>query len=85
MPLKKDVSLNDLAKKTIGWNGAEIESACRRAGLNAIKRNYKEKDGNKMEIIKEDFEKAIKEVGKAINKLPPKEKKSEKKEVKSKK
>jgi transitional endoplasmic reticulum ATPase len=68
MPLEKSLSLETLAKKTSGWNGAEIESTCRRAGLNAIRRNYKEKDGSKMKITIEDFTKAIEEVSKTIDK-----------------
>ena len=68
MPLEKSISLKDLGKKTAGWNGAEIESTCRRAGLNAIKRNYKEEDETKLTIIKEDFESAIKEISKTIEK-----------------
>ena len=81
MPLDKSVSLKELAKKTKGWNGAEIESTCRRAGLNAIKRNYKETDMKKLKIIKEDFESAILEISKTINK-PLEEKKEVKKKPK---
>ena len=73
MPLEKSVSLKELAKKTKGWNGAEVESTCRRAGLNAIKRNYKEKEGTKLKITKQDFEEALIEISKTINK-PLKEK-----------
>jgi len=68
MPLEKSVSLENLSKKVIGWNGADIESACRRAGLNSIKRNYSEEDMKKISITKEDFEKALVEVGKSIGK-----------------
>jgi len=70
MPLDKGVVLNDLAKKTSGWNGAEVESACRRAGLNAIRRNYKEEDVKNIKITSEDFEKAIKEISKTTGKSP---------------
>ncbi len=77
MPLEKSVSLEKLAKKTSGWTGAEIESTCRRAGLNAIKRNYKEDDITKMRITKEDFENAIIEIGDTIGK--PLKKKEDKK------
>ncbi|MCD4771091.1 CDC48 family AAA ATPase [archaeon] len=68
MPLEKSVSLSELAKKTSGWNGAEVESACRRAGLNAIRRNYKEEDVKKIKITSEDFGKAISEISKTIEK-----------------
>jgi transitional endoplasmic reticulum ATPase len=76
MPLEKSISLKDLVKKTIGWNGAEVESACRRAGLNAIKRNYKEKDSSKVKITNKDFEDAINEVAKTIGKEIKEEKKA---------
>jgi transitional endoplasmic reticulum ATPase len=68
MPLEKSVSLSELARKTSGWNGAEVESACRRAGLNAIRRNYDEEDVEKIRITSEDFGKAIKEISKTIEK-----------------
>ena len=68
MPLEKSVSLKELGKKAKGWNGAEIESACRRAGLNAIKRNYKEEDVKKIKITSEDFNRAMKEISKTIQK-----------------
>ena len=68
MPLEKSVSLSELAKRTSGWNGAEVESACRRAGLNAIRRNYDEEDVKKIKITSEDFGKAIEEISKTIEK-----------------
>ncbi|NPE26898.1 AAA family ATPase [Methanococcoides sp. SA1] len=80
MPLDKSVSLKDLAAKTKGWNGAEVESACRRAGLNAIKRNYKETDIGRMSVTSKDFESAIQEISKTIGK-PLEEKKAVKKKA----
>ncbi|MDH3353069.1 MAG: CDC48 family AAA ATPase [Nanoarchaeota archaeon] len=68
MPLEKDVLLKDLTNKVTGWTGAEIESACRRAGLNSIKRNYSEEDMKKISITKQDFQRAIDEIGKSIGK-----------------
>jgi len=68
MPLDKNISLKDLSEKVIGWNGADIESACRRAGLNSIKRNYEETDMKKLRITNEDFKRALIEVGKSIGK-----------------
>lgn len=81
MPLEKKVSLKELAKKTSGWTGAEIESVCRRAGLNAIKRNYSKEDSKKLRITVKDFESAIKEISKTIGKEKkenPKKKNSKK-------
>jgi len=77
MPLEKSISLKDLARKTSGWNGAEIESTCRRAGLNAIKRNYSEDEGTKIKITKQDFEEAMEEISITIDK-PLEKKKTEK-------
>jgi len=37
MPLAKDVDLNELAKKTEGYTGADIEGLCREAGMFAIR------------------------------------------------
>ncbi|MEM4389743.1 MAG: CDC48 family AAA ATPase [Candidatus Micrarchaeia archaeon] len=39
MPLAKDVDLNELAKRTAGLTGADIEGICREAGMNAIREN----------------------------------------------
>jgi len=82
MPLEKDVSLEELGSMTAGWNGAEIENVCRRAGLNSIKRNYTEKDLKKMRITRKDFIEAIEEISKMIGK--PISKKEEKKTIKKK-
>ncbi len=75
MPLEKSVSLKNLAKKAKGWTGAEVESVCRRAGLNSIRRNYKESDMKNVRITSKDFEEAIKEVAKTIGKEEKPEKK----------
>jgi transitional endoplasmic reticulum ATPase len=54
MPLK-EVSLEEVAKKTEGYSGADLEALCREAGLNALR-----KDAEK--VTKEDFEKALQTV-----------------------
>jgi len=36
MPLSKDITIADLAKKMDGYSGAEIALACREAGMNAL-------------------------------------------------
>ena len=61
MPLAKDVKLNKLAKKTIGYVGADIEAVCREAAMAAIRRKGKD-------VNMKDFEKALKEVGPSVNK-----------------
>jgi len=61
MPLDKSVELADLANTTEGYTGAEIENICREAGMNAIR-------ANREVVVREDFEKALKEVKPAIPK-----------------
>jgi len=61
MPLAKDVSLEELAKQTEGYTGAEIEGICREAGLNAIRNNRS--------VVKlEDFEEGMKKIKKLVSK-----------------
>lgn len=81
MPLSKDIKIEDYVNKTEGWNGAEIESICRNAGINAIKRVYKKDSKTKIEITKDDFENSFKELAKQIGK-PLEEQKNEKEESK---
>jgi transitional endoplasmic reticulum ATPase len=60
MPLK-GVDLNKLAEKTEGYSGADIESVCREAGLNAIR-----EDMNSKEVKKKHFDDALKKVKPSI-------------------
>ncbi|MFA5105546.1 MAG: CDC48 family AAA ATPase [Candidatus Micrarchaeia archaeon] len=41
MPVAKDVNFADMAKKTDGSSGADIENICREAGMEAIRENSK--------------------------------------------
>jgi transitional endoplasmic reticulum ATPase len=87
MPLAQDVKLEHYVEKTEGWTGADIESVCRNAGMNAIKKAYKEKPNKEkkeeMKITKEDFDKALGDVSKSIHKeIGGEKKKEEKKETK---
>ena len=66
MPLDKNIKIIDYAKKTESWTGADIESMCRNAGINAIKRYYKSKEKEKLIIKIEDFEYAFNDVSKNI-------------------
>jgi len=69
MPLDKDIKLEHYVEKTEGWTGADIESVCRNAGMNAIKRAYKSQDKKlEMKITKDDFDRALLDVGKSIGK-----------------
>ncbi|MBU2616158.1 MAG: CDC48 family AAA ATPase, partial [Nanoarchaeota archaeon] len=68
MPLDKSVKLEDYINKTEGWTGADIGSIARNAGVNAIKRYYKKREFESLKINKEDFDNAIKEVSRSIEK-----------------
>jgi transitional endoplasmic reticulum ATPase len=57
MPLSKDVNLNNLAKVTDNYSGADIEALCREAAMIAIRKNEKAK-----KVEKEHFDEAMKSV-----------------------
>jgi len=61
MPLAKDVDLQELARVTKGYSGADIESSCREAALYALRR-----DMNTKEVALADFSEAFKKVGPSI-------------------
>jgi len=62
MPVKGDVNIEELSKKTEGYSGAEISLICREAGLNALNTNIG------AEVIEyEDFLHAIQKVKPRIN------------------
>lgn len=42
MPLEKDVNFDELARKTIGYTGADVEVLCKEAALKAIKPHFSE-------------------------------------------
>ncbi|HDO19624.1 MAG TPA: AAA family ATPase [Thermoplasmatales archaeon] len=57
MPLAKDVSLEELAERTDGYSGADIEALCREAAMNALRENEDAK-----EVKLKHFEEAFKVV-----------------------
>jgi len=61
MPLAKDVDLQELARLTKGYSGADIESICREAAIRALRR-----DINSKEVTFADFEEALKRIGPSI-------------------
>jgi len=61
MPLAEDVDLKEIAKKTEGYSGADLETVCREAAMNALR-----KDINAKHVTKEDFEEALKKVGPSL-------------------
>ena len=61
MPLAEDVDLEQLAKMTQGYSGADIEAVCREAAMNALRRDIKAE-----KVTWADFEKALAKVGPSI-------------------
>ena len=72
MPLAKDVSLIDIAKRVHGYTGADLRALCRESALKALRRYIPDID-NESEIISpevleklivttEDFQEAFKEI-----------------------
>ncbi|WP_457591113.1 CDC48 family AAA ATPase [Geoglobus sp.] len=75
MPLAEDVSLDELAEKTEGYSGADIEAVCREAGLTAIREaisKYSEEEVKKavkeIRVTREHFMKAIEKVKPSLTK-----------------
>ncbi|RLF87676.1 AAA family ATPase, partial [Thermococci archaeon] len=77
VPLAKNVSLEELARKTKGYTGADIEALVREAAMTAMRRGIKgglikagmkiEELRDKVEVTKEDFEVALKKVGPSVD------------------
>ena len=63
MPLAKGVDVADLAKKTDGYTGADIENVCREAGMSAIRRGM-----NVDKVEAKDFEDALETVKPSVTK-----------------
>jgi transitional endoplasmic reticulum ATPase len=63
MPLAKNVKLEELAEKTEGYVGADIESVCREAAIFALR-----EDINSKEITIKHFEKALEKVPASVDK-----------------
>jgi transitional endoplasmic reticulum ATPase len=69
-PLAKDINIDDLAAKTEGYSGADIESVAKTAAMSAIRnfisKNKDDKESTKkmdqLIVTKEDFEQAMKKV-----------------------
>jgi len=54
MPLGRDVSFEEFAKKTEGYSGADLEALVREAGMNSLRENI-----NSKTVDKKHFEKAL--------------------------
>ena len=61
MPLTKDIKLEELAKKTKGFSGADIQGLCREAAMAALRENIESK-----KVTNKHFLKAFKEVGPSL-------------------
>ncbi len=75
-PLAEDVSIDELAEKTEGYTGADIEAVCREAGMLAIREAIKpgmskeeaKEVAKSLKITKEHFEKALEKVKPSMTK-----------------
>jgi transitional endoplasmic reticulum ATPase len=63
MPLAKNVKLDDLAEKTAGYVGADIEAICREAAIFALRKDIKSS-----EVTMADFDAALKKVKPSVTK-----------------
>ena len=63
MPLAKDVNLLDMAKKTIGYTGADLEGLVREAGMLALR-----EDIESSQVKKKHFNEAFKKIKPSVSK-----------------
>ncbi len=66
MPLAKDVDLSELARRTEGFSGADIESLSREAAMNALRETIRIDKAKKIE--RKDFEAVLKRITSSIPK-----------------
>src|SRR3989339_324413 len=72
MPLGDDVNFDELANKTIGYVGADLEALCKEAALKALKPNLKKfknldeklpaEELDKIKVYRNDFIEALKQI-----------------------
>ena len=63
MPLAKNVNIKEMAKRTDGYTGADIEGVVREAGMLALRENI-----NSKQIMKEHFDTALKKIKPSVTK-----------------
>jgi transitional endoplasmic reticulum ATPase len=78
MPLGSDVDIDDLADRTQGYTGADLEDLVRRAGLNALRENLMNDT-----VSRDDFAKAVKETRASVTEEMGKEYRELAEELKS--
>lgn len=62
MPLAKDVNLKDIAQKTDGYVGADLENLCREAGMMAYRKNP-----DATEVTQQNFLDALKSIRPSVD------------------
>ena len=62
MPITKEVDLSELAKKTLGYTGADLESFVREAAMLALRESM-----NAKEVRREHFMKALEKVKPSVS------------------
>lgn len=72
-PVSKEVDLEELATKTEGYTGSDIEAVCREASMNKMRRLISEAEGEvpddeleDSEVTSKDFEQALEHVEKSL-------------------
>ena len=63
MPLAKNVNLGEIAKKTDGYTGADLEAVAREAGMLALREDMKAE-----QVKKKHFDGALKKVKPSVTK-----------------
>jgi len=63
MPLAKDVDIQEIAEKTEGYVGSDIEGLCREAAMLALRKNIEAK-----QVTKDNFEEAMAKVKPSVTK-----------------
>ncbi|MBI2044288.1 CDC48 family AAA ATPase [Candidatus Pacearchaeota archaeon] len=63
MPLSKDVDLDDIAKKAVGYTGADLEALAREAGMLALREDIEAKG-----VKRKHFEEAFKKIKPSVSK-----------------
>lgn len=72
MPLAADVQIDALAKKTVGFVGADIESLCRQAAYSTLRRSFSWEDFEKGKVVlQEDLRVSQADFESALPGIPP--------------